>query len=89
MKKRKVRASGILLSLTSLPSEYGIGTMGKAARDFVDFLKSAGQTYWQMLPVGPTGYGNSPYQSYSSFAGNPYLIDLALLCCLLYTSRCV
>ena len=80
MKKRKVRASGILLSLTSLPSEYGIGTMGKAARDFVDFLKSASQTYWQMLPVGPTGYGNSPYQSYSSFAGNPYLIDLALLC---------
>ena len=80
MKKSNQRASGILLSITSLPSEYGIGTMGKAAYEFVDFLKKSGQSYWQMLPVGPTGYGNSPYQSYSSFAGNPYLIDLSILC---------
>ncbi len=71
-----IRSAGILLSLTSLPSPYGIGTMGKDARDFVDFLADAGQTYWQILPIGPTGYGNSPYQALSSYAGNPYLIDL-------------
>ncbi len=73
------RSSGILMPLFSLPSPYGIGTLGKAARDFVDFLAAAGQTYWQILPVGPTSYGDSPYQSLSSFAGNPYFIDLDLL----------
>ncbi len=73
------RASGILLHITSLPSPYGIGTLGKAAYAFGDFLCAAGQSYWQMLPVGPTGYGNSPYQSFSTFAGNPYLIDFDLL----------
>lgn len=70
------RAGGILLSITSLPSPYGIGTLGKAAFEFVDFLRDAGQTYWQILPTGPTGYGDSPYQSFSAFAGNPYIIDL-------------
>ena len=63
----------------SLPSPYGIGTLGKAAYDFIDFLKASGQKYWQMLPLGPTGYGDSPYQSISTFAGNPYLIDLDML----------
>lgn len=74
------RCAGVLMHITSLPSPYGIGTMGKEAYAFVDFLKEAGQTYWQILPIGPTGYGNSPYQSLSSYAGNPYLIDLDLLC---------
>ncbi len=73
------RSSGILLHITSLPSPYGIGTLGKEARAFADFLKKAGQTYWQMLPVGQTGYGDSPYQPFSTFAGNPYLIDLDTL----------
>lgn len=73
------RASGIIMAVTSLPSKYGIGTLGKAAYDFTDFLSEAGQKYWQMLPLGPTSYGNSPYQSFSTFAGNPYLIDLDLL----------
>lgn len=63
----------------SLPSKYGIGTLGKPAYDFVDFLVKAGQRYWQILPVGPTSYGDSPYQSFSTFAGNPYFIDLDLL----------
>ena len=67
------------MHISSLPSPYGIGTMGRAAREFVDFLKKAGQTYWQILPVGPTSYGDSPYQSFSTFAGNPYFIDLDLL----------
>ncbi|MCI5703839.1 4-alpha-glucanotransferase [Candidatus Pseudoscillospira sp. SGI.172] len=71
-----MRNSGVLMHLTSLPSPWGIGTMGQAARDFADFLASAGQTYWQILPIGPTSYGDSPYQSFSTFAGNPYLIDL-------------
>ena len=71
-----IRSAGILMPITSLPSEYGIGTMGKAAREFIDFLADAGQTFWQILPIGPTGYGNSPYQSLSSFAGSTYLIDL-------------
>ncbi len=71
-----MRTSGVLLSLTSLSSPYGIGAMGKAAREFVDFLAAAGQTWWQILPIGPTSYGDSPYQSFSTFAGNPYLIDL-------------
>ncbi|MCR4690429.1 MAG: 4-alpha-glucanotransferase [Lachnospiraceae bacterium] len=76
---KKKRAAGILLPITSLPSEYGIGTMGRAAYEFLDFLKKAGQTYWQILPVGPTSFGDSPYQSFSTFAGNPYLIDLETL----------
>ena len=63
----------------ALPSPYGIGTLGRAAYDFVDFLRQAGQSWWQMLPLGPTGYGDSPYQSFSSYAGNPYFIDLDLL----------
>ena len=78
MKARK-RAAGILLPITSLPSKYGIGTVGKAAYEFVDFLKKSGQTYWQILPAGPTGYGDSPYQSFSTYAGNPYFIDLEIL----------
>lgn len=73
------RESGVLMHITSLPSPYGIGTIGKEARDFVDFLEITGQTYWQMLPVGPTGYGDSPYQSFSTYAGNPYLVDLDTL----------
>lgn len=71
-----MRASGILLPVASLPSEYGIGTFSKEAYKFVDILKKAGQSYWQILPLGPTGYGDSPYQSFSTFAGNPYLVDL-------------
>jgi len=73
------RSSGILMPVSSLPSPYGIGTFGKAAYEFADFLKAAGQTYWQMLPLGPTSHGDSPYQSFSTFAGNPYFIDLDLL----------
>lgn len=75
-----MRASGILMHISSLPSDYGIGTMGKAAYDFADFLSEAGQTYWQILPVGPTSYGDSPYQSFSTHAGNPYFIDFDMLC---------
>ena len=71
-----MRESGILMHITSLPSPYGVGTMGKEAYEFVDFLKAAGQHYWQLLPLTPTGYGDSPYQSCSTFAGNHYLIDL-------------
>ena len=70
------RTAGILLSISSLPSKYGIGCFSKSAYDFVDWLKKAGQTYWQILPLGPTGYGDSPYQSFSTFAGNPYFISL-------------
>ena len=70
------RSSGVLMPLSSLPSPHGIGTMGKAAYDFVDFLKAAGQRYWQLLPLVPTGAGDSPYSSFSTFAGNPYFIDL-------------
>ena len=73
------RKSGILMPMSSLPSPYGIGTMGKSAYQFVDFLKAAGQSYWQVLPLGPTSYGDSPYFSFSSYAGNPYFIDLDLL----------
>jgi len=69
------RASGILLPVSSLPSEYGIGCFSKEAYEFVDCLVEAGQKYWQILPLGPTGYGDSPYQSFSTFAGNPYFID--------------
>ena len=75
-----MRTSGILMHISSLPSPYGIGTMGKEARKFVDFLEKSSQTYWQILPVNPTSYGDSPYQSFSSFAGNPYFIDLEYLC---------
>ena len=75
-----MRTSGILMHISSLPSPYGIGTMGKEARKFVDFLVKSSQTYWQILPVNPTSYGDSPYQSFSSFAGNPYFIDLEYLC---------
>ena len=73
------RAAGILLSIFSLPGEYGIGCFSKSAYDFVDWLKEAGQTYWQILPLGPTSYGDSPYQSFSTFAGNPYYISLEAL----------
>ena len=71
-----MRRSGVLLPVTSLPSRFGIGTFSKEAYAFVDFLKEAGQKLWQILPLGPTGYGDSPYQAFSTFAGNPYLIDL-------------
>jgi len=69
------RSSGILLHISSLPSPYGIGNLGQAAREFIDFLAQAGQHYWQLLPTAPTGYGDSPYQASSAFAGNPYFID--------------
>ena len=73
------RSSGILLHPTSLPGKYGIGSLGKEAYKFVDFLKKANQKLWQIFPLGPTGYGDSPYQCFSTFAGNPYLIDFDLL----------
>ncbi len=73
------RSSGILLPISALPSDYGIGSLGKQAIKFVDFLVKAKQSYWQMLPLGPTSYGDSPYSSFSSYAGNPYFIDLDLL----------
>ncbi|MBR4911063.1 MAG: 4-alpha-glucanotransferase [Clostridia bacterium] len=73
------RSSGILMPIFSLPSDHGIGTLGEEAIKFVDFLKSASQSYWQILPIGPTGFGDSPYQCLSSFAGNPYFIDLDIL----------
>lgn len=75
-----MRTSGVLMPISSIPSPYGIGTMGKQARKFVDFLVKGGQKYWQILPICPTSYGDSPYQSFSSFAGNPYFIDLEYLC---------
>ncbi len=71
-----MRASGVLLPVSGLPGEYGIGCFSKEAYKFVDFLEKAGQKYWQILPVGPTSYGDSPYQSFSTFAGNPYFISL-------------
>ena len=80
MKKALERGAGILLPISSLPSPYGIGSLGKEAYEFVDRLKEAGQRYWQVLPIGPTSFGDSPYQSFSAFAGNPYFIDLELLC---------
>ena len=70
------RGAGILLSISSLPSKYGIGCFSKSAYEFVDWLKKAGQSYWQILPLGPTSYGDSPYQSFSTYAGNPYFISL-------------
>ena len=74
-----MRASGIFMHISSLPGPYGIGTLGKSAYAFVDFLAAAGQKYWQILPLAPTGYGNSPYLPFSTFAGNPYFIDPTLL----------
>lgn len=77
--QRLGRAAGILLPVSSLPSKYGIGTFGDEAYEFVDALVEAGQKFWQVLPLGPTSYGDSPYQSFSAFAGNPYFIDLDYL----------
>ena len=74
-----MRKSGVLLPVSSIPSRYGIGTFSKQAYAFIDSLEKAGQSYWQILPLGPTGYGDSPYQSFSTFAGNPYYIDLESL----------
>ncbi len=74
-----MRTCGVLLPITSLPSKYGIGCFSREAYEFVDKLKAAGQKNWQILPLGPTGYGDSPYQSFSTFAGNPYYIDLEQL----------
>ena len=74
-----MRKSGILMPVASLPGPYGIGSLGKPAFAFIDFLKKAGQKVWQMLPLSPTGFGDSPYQSCSAFAGNPYFIDLDIL----------
>lgn len=74
------RSNGVLLHISSLPNDYGIGSLGKEAYDFVDFLVESKQTYWQILPIGPTGYGDSPYSSFSSFAGNPYFVSLDILC---------
>ena len=74
------RSCGILMHITALPSPYGIGTLGKETERFADWLKKAGQKYWQVLPIGPTGFGDSPYQPFSSFAGNPLMIDLDRLC---------
>lgn len=75
-----MRASGVLMHISSLPGNTGIGTLGEEAYKFIDFLKASGQTYWQVLPLCPTGYGDSPYQSFSTFAGNPYFIDFDFLC---------
>ena len=74
------RSAGILLPVSSLPSKYGIGSFGKTARKWIDFLHDAKQSYWQILPLNPTGYGDSPYQSFSAYAGNPYFIDFDELC---------
>ena len=74
-----MRGSGILFPVFSLASKYGIGCFSREAKDFIDFLHDAGQTYWQILPIGPTGFGNSPYQPFSAFAGNPYFICLETL----------
>ena len=73
------RSAGVLLHPTAFPGDYGIGTFGREAREFLDFLHEAGMRYWQICPLGPTGYGDSPYQSFSAFAGNPYLIDVEAL----------
>lgn len=80
MEKRLTRGAGILMPISSLPAPYGIGTLGKVAYEFIDQLVEAKQTYWQVLPIGPTSIGDSPYQSFSSFAGNPYFVDLDQLC---------
>ena len=75
----QLRASGVLMHITSLPGPHGSGDLGPDAHRFIDFLAAAGQSWWQMLPVGPTGYGGSPYSAESAFAGNPMLIDLQRL----------
>ena len=75
-----MRECGMLLPIASLPSKYGIGCFSKEAYEFVDQLKEGGQGFWQILPLGPTGFGDSPYQAFSAFAGNPYFIDLEILC---------
>ncbi|MDE6319963.1 MAG: 4-alpha-glucanotransferase, partial [Lachnospiraceae bacterium] len=74
-----MRRSGVLLAVSAIPSKYGIGAFSREAYTFIDLLEKAGQSYWQILPLGPTGYGDSPYQSFSTFAGNPYYIDLESL----------
>lgn len=74
------RSAGVIMHIASLPGKYGIGTFGREAYNFVDFLSKTGLRYWQILPLGQTGYGDSPYQSFSAFAGNPYFIDFDLLC---------
>ena len=74
-----MRKCGVLMPVASLPSRFGIGGFSKEAYDFVDFLEQGGQSLWQVLPLGPTGYGDSPYQSFSTFAGNPYYISLDAL----------
>ena len=79
MEKTLTRGAGILMPFSSLPSPYGMGTLGKDAYEFVDQMVNAGQRYWQVLPIGPTSFGDSPYQSFSTFAGNPYFIDLDML----------
>src|ERR671939_31207 len=76
---RLKRSSGILLHPTSLPGRFGVGDLGDEAYRFVDWLAASGQTYWQIMPLGPTGYGDSPYQTFSAFAGNPLLISPELL----------
>ena len=80
-----MRECGMLLPVASLPSRYGIGAFSKEAYGFIDILKKAGQHYWQILPLGPTSYGDSPYQSFSAFAGNPYFIKLDRLVAVSYT----
>ena len=74
-----LKKAGVLLPVFSLPNKYGIGSLGKSAYKFVDFLKGCGQSYWQVLPLNPTIYGDSPYQSPSAFAGNPYFVDVDML----------
>ncbi len=74
-----MRSAGVLLPVASLPSNYGIGCFSKEAYKFIDQLKAAKQKYWQILPLGPTSFGDSPYQAFSTFAGNPYFIDLETL----------
>ena len=85
--KEMERSAGVLLPVFSIPSPYGIGTFGKEALRFIDFLKEAGQSYWQVLPLGPTGFGDSPYQNFSCASGNPYLIDIPELICAGLLSR--
>ena len=75
----KKRQSGVLMHISSLPGQYGIGSFGQSAYDFVDFLVRTKQRYWQILPLGTTSYGDSPYQSFSAFAGNTHFIDFDLL----------
>ena len=76
------RSAGVLLHPTSLPGDQGVGTLDGSALRFLDFLKAAGMSWWQVCPLGPTGYGDSPYQCFSAFAGNPYLVDLRALAAL-------